>query len=183
MGRRLLNLLTALSLLLCAAAVVFWVRSHAVGDELRYHCPPRQLEVLSNEGLVRVGWGEFVARDYSPPVGWQGSFWPFERETDYYEADLRRGTTFGIASERWMRQTPGLRADVRMVTFPYALLTLVFAFPFACIIVRRLTGRRRGRRVGLCPACGYDLRATPGQCPECGKAATTPADVSTGGIP
>jgi hypothetical protein len=32
---------------------------------------------------------------------------------------------------------------------------------------------RRNHRLqhGRCPACGYDLRATPGRCPECGTAA------------
>jgi YD repeat-containing protein len=38
--------------------------------------------------------------------------------------------------------------------------------------VRRRWRRARAVRLGWCPACGYDLRASAGRCPECGAAPT-----------
>jgi hypothetical protein len=56
-----------------------------------------------------------------------------------------------------------------------AFMTLGFPVEFLClglaawIVVRDVRTRRSVR--GACSDCGYDLRASPERCPECGKSA------------
>jgi hypothetical protein len=60
-----------------------------------------------------------------------------------------------------------------IIAFPWWLLSVLFAIaPLRA--VRRYFARPH--RPDLCPACGYDLRATPDRCPECGA---TPGSLSS----
>ena len=56
----------------------------------------------------------------------------------------------------------------------YVVPCIVFAigaYQMARLDVRRQ--QQQQREQGLCCHCGYDLRATPGRCPECGSAAVS----------
>ena len=76
---------------------------------------------------------------------------------------------FGWASRTLPPNIEMIR-EVHVAMIPLWLPAVTFAVApgrWVCAI------RRRRKRIaaGLCPACGYDLRASPGRCPECGRAA------------
>jgi hypothetical protein len=51
------------------------------------------------------------------------------------------------------------------VDIPYAAIVLLTA---ACAVLASRRALRKQHRPGRCHRCGYDLRATPDRCPECG---------------
>jgi hypothetical protein len=63
-------------------------------------------------------------------------------------------------------------------TYHRELFLPIWLFILPCLIspaCRGFTWLRSRRRLGKgsCPSCGYDLRATPSRCPECGTEAAS----------
>ena len=54
------------------------------------------------------------------------------------------------------------------IVFPHWFLFLLLLLPTNRLLIRYIRKSRWQAR-GCCLKCGYDLRATPGQCPECGN--------------
>jgi hypothetical protein len=63
-------------------------------------------------------------------------------------------------------ETAGALAECRALPGPLTLAVLPIRY-----LERR---RRRTCHTGVCVRCGYDLRATPDPCPECGAIAAAP---------
>ena len=85
----------------------------------------------------------------------------------YQEGEVLQG---GYVPEPSTGRTTPLGIQTRACVVPHWPVALVLAMPLAGWAIGR---RRRSLRIqriatGLCPACGYDLRATPQRCPECG---------------
>ena len=58
--------------------------------------------------------------------------------------------------------------SVSMTSLAIGVLSLFFWFP----LMLRMERSAKRRRQGKCVVCGYDLRATPERCPECGAVPT-----------
>ena len=86
-----------------------------------------------------------------------------------------RKTSGALAIPQWLQWVvPGPAVPVHPVLSGVVVDTLVHApIWIVLLFVGGNVRRWRRRLVGLCPGCGYDLRATEAdRCPECGR--TTP---------
>jgi len=194
--RRLLNLLTLPSLLLCVTALVLWARGHSAGDQFdsmaawndgqRERC--RVWGVASMTGRLI-----FYRNDVESDPG-RDAWWEFAGRFGLEQRGLRHdtvapGAETSFRQDRWWnrlgfeyadwsdRPSPRVLERSRQAVAPawaVALLAAVVPSLWARRELARLVRQSR-RDSGRCPQCGYDLRASPDRCPECGSAATTPA--------
>jgi predicted Zn-ribbon and HTH transcriptional regulator len=171
--RRLLNLLTAGSLVLCGVVLTFWIIDH--GDSTS-----RDLFVAvghTGYGLFFDGdnffCGTFGAHDGPPAysVHFETSHrWTFSLYCLAVLSDAGRiwdhlgGFGAGSVTDRPAHEVFRSAAIVMFPTWVAVALLL----PLPAYRLRALLRARRRHRSGLCPRCGYDLRASPGRCPECG---------------
>ena len=180
--RRLFTLCSALSLLLCAVLAVAWPvsyrralyvqRTAGGGDWSSVSLAGGRLGVAAGDdgsAIEPTGWNVGAQPLPPGPAGWRygdtfaqsvppGRSWSRFGIDFLSYADAGRGAGGGGVG----RVAPR-RRGYWQVMIPCSYLTLAAALPPAVW----LRPRRRPHKPGRCPACGYDLRASPDRCPEC----------------
>lgn len=58
---------------------------------------------------------------------------------------------------------------LRVIVFPHWLPPCLVLLPFGLLVRKHARRLERADNTGHCESCGYDLRATPQRCPECGR--------------
>jgi len=141
-----------------------------------YSC--RGYLVFSIRDSTFIGSGLKRPPEDKPTPAWRTIPW-------YVEADMRIGPEMHL----WRRGN-GILDDYPRMIFPGLIVnwqslpvewynrgiaihwTILAAITGARPIIAAIRKRRRPA-AGLCANCGYDLRATPNRCPECGQIPTS----------
>jgi hypothetical protein len=179
-ARHLFALCSAVSLLLFVAACVLWMRSYRTMDNFgRYAVDPATPSTFAEARGVGTARGAFTfghVRVSDPSqLGWtpppRGTSWRWMSDP-VSSSGLYPRTWSWLGFARWdqplnKNNGGGFARGFQVPLWAIALLSAVA--PALWLARAHLRSRQtRRRQAGLCPGCGYDLRASPERCPECG---------------
>lgn len=171
MLRRRYSALCAASLLISLASFGLWIRSYRHVDKIEIIVHPAWAMFVSDYGALHVF---FIASALDDARLFR--FW-FNKDLQ-----IRPGVDIGDENPEFSRAGIAWGADQftnngertiftqRYIRLNYlwpALLGLVLPTAWLRSFFKR---RRLVQMSPLCSVCGYDLRATPDRCPECGTA-------------
>jgi hypothetical protein len=179
--RRFAKLGLCVSVVLLLILCTFWGRSGNASDAIWWSLGGQR------EHCIRSDWGRLIFTTYETTYGvtpahvggelttpgW-ADVYPGrpDREFSHLGIEWRAGRVHPQSS-----MPPRLLPPVAATAYYWRLrvyypLPVALAFlPAVPWLMQKLRDRRALRRIiaGLCPACGYDLRASDGaRCPECG---------------
>jgi hypothetical protein len=168
--RRAFKFAAAASALLCIATCVLWARSYGFypfphrGHGICYAMTKkpagqRWVFLYASDGRLVGGYAAYVvARNVTGPK-WANS------SPGFHDARMVLGLDLSFTTEDdalYIDRKEFVERSIPM--WCAALATAILP----ALAAARYAGRRRPGP-GHCVACGYDLRASPGRCPECGK--------------
>jgi hypothetical protein len=183
--------LSRLLLLMSVVAAISWALSYCTA-------------IISSEGRILVlggdarNVGQFRAATQrawdaslwhslalKPDTSWKQSGFEFHKGIHKWEKfylDYRYSYGGGDINSTHVRKESG-QFQYWLLAIPYwPLVSLGLVLPASFFAVRALRGERRRAR-NLCQHCGYDLRATPERCPECGTVPKKSNKISTDALP
>jgi len=188
LGRIFLRILSLLSLLLCALTITLWLRSYSGSDYISRNqaikfepnaITSQRYAITFTRGAIRLSSEQHTYYPHTTTIPADSSikpaYWGYGRlGVGHIHWDDAPATSLwnrlGFYSYETGLTTSFSDETEKIIAFPAALPAIFFAIP-SLLFLGRLLKQRRRKRANLCPHCGYDLRATPTQCPECGRTA------------
>ena len=147
------------SALLCLILLVIWVRSYYATDDVTFALQDgRFWDATWGRGLIQVQWGD----GFPPSLFRAGAYFD-----SHAASAILTPTSFWTRLGYDKEFSADWKWGVVIVPF-YAPAAVAAVLPSAWLL-RVYLARRRRRRPWVCPGCGYDLRASTGRCPECGR--------------